>query len=86
MAGIQPDVFWNLTYRDLSNYLKGYEKRNLDEWRRTRIQAYMVYAVNCTKEERQGIVEWMPLGEEKPEKPKLIDKKTLRKLEKLWQV
>ena len=85
MAGIQPDVFWTLTFRDLQNYLEGYAKRNNDEWRRTRLQAWMVYAANTDSKERKSLTEWLPLPDDVKEKPRrLMTKKQWQYMNNNW--
>ncbi len=84
MAGIQPNVFWELTYRDLQNYLNGYSKRNTDEWRRARLQAWIVYAANTDKD-RKSMTEWLPLPDDAKEKPKqLLSKQQWDFMKKNW--
>lgn len=85
MAGIQPDVFWTLTYRDLQNYLEGAGKRNTDEWRRTRLQAWIIYAANTDNKDRKGINEWLPLPGDVREKAKrLMTKKQWQFMQSNW--
>ena len=85
IAGIQPDVFWKLTYRDLLNYLDGYEKKNRDDWERARLQAYMIYAANVESKDRLSITEWLPLkGDPKPKGKKLMNKKQWEYMKKNW--
>lgn len=85
MAGVQPDVFWRLTWRDLQNYLEGYAKRNLDEWRRTRLQAWIVYAANSDSKDRKTITEWLPLeGDVKEKRKRLMNKKQWEFMKANW--
>lgn len=85
MAGIQPDSFWRLTYRDLSNWLEGYEKRNNDEWRRTRLNAWITYAANTDSKDRKELTEWLPLPGDGKAKPKqLMSKKQWEFMKSNW--
>lgn len=85
MAGIQPDVFWKLTYRDLQNCIDGYNEKNTDEWRRTRLQAWIVYAANTDSKDRKTLTEWLPLKGDAKEKPrKLMSLKQWEFMKKNW--
>jgi len=85
VAGIQPDAFWQLTYRDLQNYLEGYKKKNNDDWRRARLQAYLVYATNVENKDRKSIEEWMHIeGDPKPKRKRLMSKKVWEWMKNNW--
>ena len=82
-AGISPEIFGLLSYRDLDNHLKGYQKAEVQRWKMARLTAYMVYATHADKPE--NINNWMPLGDEKitPRK-KLMSKEVYKKLKQNW--
>lgn len=84
IAGIQPAEFWKLTYRDLQNYLEGYAERNLDEWRRTRLQSWIVYAANVESKDRKAIEEWMPLAGDVKKRKRLMSKNQWEYMKKYW--
>jgi len=85
LAGIQPGQFWELTYRDLQNYLEGYAQRNTDEWRRTRLQAWIVYAANTDSKDRKTMTAWLPLKGDVKEKPaRLMSKRQWDYMKQNW--
>lgn len=67
-CGLNLEQFWRLNWREFLLYRKGFEKRELNEWERTRILGYSIYW-NITKYEksRKGIKQWMPLPSDEPE-------------------
>ena len=42
-CNIRPNEFWEMTWKDFSIIVMGNEKRELNEWARTRNLAYIVY-------------------------------------------
>lgn len=45
-CGIKPEEFWKLTWKDFQICLLAHEKTELEEWRRVRALAHMMYATN----------------------------------------
>lgn len=81
-AGISPEKFGQLSYRDLDNHLKGYRASEVQKWKRARLTAYMVYATHAS--EPESITSWMPLDGETIKAAKLLSKKDYQKLKANW--
>ncbi len=63
-VGIMPKDFWELTERELMAAINGYRRRQIEEWKRARLTAYMTYAVNAKNPDK--IENWLPLeGDQK---------------------
>jgi len=58
-VGIMPDKFWHLTERELMAAINGYRRRQVEEWKRARLMAYMTYATQV--KDPAKIEHWMPL-------------------------
>jgi hypothetical protein len=58
-VGILPAEFWQITERELMAAISGYRHRQVEEWKRARLTAYMTYAVNAKNPEK--IEAWLPL-------------------------
>lgn len=56
-----PEGFWDSTVREVLLVIKGHNQRELNEYRRLRLQRYDTYCVNTKIEERVSIYEYMPL-------------------------
>lgn len=58
-----PSEFWDMTYKEIVLAIRGYEKRELGEWERTRLIAYQVYAGIPKKkgESNKPIYSYLPL-------------------------
>jgi len=60
-AGLSIEQFWGLTWREFLLYRKGYEAKQLAEWQRTRLIAYIMYCTNTESGKRKDIQDFMPL-------------------------
>ena len=60
-AGLTIEQFWRITWREFLLYRKGYEAKQLAEWQRTRLIAYIMYCTNTESGKRKEIHEFMPL-------------------------
>lgn len=65
--GINSNDFWLMSYKEIILAMRGYQERELEEWKRTRYVAYMIY---CSVPKKKGtsnmsIERFMPLGEKK---------------------
>ena len=76
-VGIMPEQFWQITERELMAAINGYRKRQVEEWKRTRLMAYMTYATNAKNPQR--IEQWMPLEGD----PVVKNTNTLAKIKRL---
>ena len=82
-AGISPIEFWQLTYRDIDNSLRGYAERRKDEWRRTRFGAYITYCANA--KDPVSMEEFLPIDKEKKDpKKRLMTKREYIKMQQNW--
>ena len=84
-AGIDPPTFWQLTYRELTNHIKGNRNKEVEKWRRARLVAYWVYRANF--KDPLPLDQFLPLeGDEVTKaKPKIATKRDLKLVNKLWQ-
>jgi hypothetical protein len=54
-CNIRPSEFWEMTWKDFSIIVMGNEKRELNEWARTRNLAYIVYLSNSAEKTPKSI-------------------------------
>ena len=52
-AGLRPIEFWDMSWRELDNWVQGYERRIEDEWRRTREIVTMQYNTHVQRRGQQ---------------------------------
>jgi hypothetical protein len=61
-----PEQFWLITERELMAVINGYRHRQVEDWKRARLTAYMIYATNAKNPEK--ITTWLPLEGDTVEK------------------
>ena len=86
-AGITPGEFWQLTYREITNHLKGYSKREYAEWSRARWVSWWTYKANF--KDPVPLQQFMPLDgdpKKKRKRVKLLIVKDFERIEKLWPI
>lgn len=68
-------------------YKKAYENKEVREWERTRMVAYLIYKVNTSEKSPKSLKSFFPLpsDEQEEEKPKLTKEQLARTL-KLYGV
>ena len=72
-----------MTYRELHNFLEGYQTRLKEHWNMTRFQAYMVYCANA--ENPVSMDEFLPLGDAPVKRRKrLITKREYEQMQRAW--
>jgi len=76
-VGIMPEQFWQIKERELMATINGYRRRQVEEWKRTRLMSYMTYATNAKNPQR--IEQWMPLEGD----PVVKNTNTLAKIKRL---
>ena len=54
-CNIRPNEFWEMTWKDFSIIVMGKERRELNEWARTRNLAYIIYLSNTTEKSPKSI-------------------------------
>lgn len=83
-SGISPPDFWKLTYRELENHLMGYSNKRKDEWRRTRLTAYMTYCANAKNP--VSINEFLPIDGVKTSstRKRLMTKREYKVMQTNW--
>jgi hypothetical protein len=76
-----------LTWREFLLYKKAYENKEVREWERTRMVAYLIYKVNTSEKSPKSLKSFFPLpsDEQEEEKPKLTKEQLARTL-KLYGV
>jgi hypothetical protein len=86
-AGLSIEVFWRLTWREFLLYRKGYEAKQLAEWQRTRMIAYIIYCTNTESGKRKEIGEFLPLStDEQPDRgERLTQEQFIENMKKLSQ-
>ena len=86
-AGLTIEGFWRATWREFLLYRKAYEARQLAEWQRTRLIAYVIYCTNTETKGRKDITEFLPLStDELPDRgPKLSQEQFIENMKKLSQ-
>jgi hypothetical protein len=84
-VGLTIEQFWRLTWREFLLYRKGYEARQLAEWQRTRLIAYVIYCTNTETKGRKEITEFLPLStDDKPDRgERLTQEQFIENMKKL---
>ena len=54
-CGIMPKDFWEMTWREFSLIVLGNERKELNEWARTRNLAYIIYLSNSTEQHPKSL-------------------------------
>lgn len=54
-CNIRPSEFWEMTWKDFSIIVMGKEKRELNEWARTRNLAYIIYLSNTSEKSPKSL-------------------------------
>ena len=54
-CGLRPNEFWDITWKDFSIIVMGNEKKELNEWARTRNLAYIIYLSNTSEKSPKSI-------------------------------
>lgn len=54
-CGIKPSEFWDMTWKDYSIIILGTERKELNEWARTRNLAYIIYLSNTSDKQPKSI-------------------------------
>ena len=54
-CNIRPDEFWEMTWKDFSIIVMGKERRELNEWARTRNLAYIIYLSNTAEKSPKSL-------------------------------
>jgi hypothetical protein len=54
-CGIKPSEFWEMTWKDYSIIVLGTERKELNEWARTRNLAYIIYLSNTSEKSPKSI-------------------------------
>jgi hypothetical protein len=54
-CNIRPSEFWEMTWKDFSIIVLGNEKRELNEWARTRNLAYIVYLSSTSEKSPKSL-------------------------------
>lgn len=52
---IRPNEFWEMTWKDFSIIVMGKEKKELNEWARTRNLAYIIYLSNTSEKSPKSL-------------------------------
>jgi hypothetical protein len=86
-AGMTIEGFWRATWREFLLYRKGYEAKQLADWQRTRMIAYIIYCTNTESGKRKDIGEFLPLStDEQPDRgEKLTQEQFIENMKKLSQ-
>jgi hypothetical protein len=87
---IKPNEFWEMTWKDFSIIVMGKEKKELNEWARTRNLAYIIYLSSTAEKSPKSIKAFWPMAEidnldEAEEQTMLSDDELMRTL-KLYGV
>jgi hypothetical protein len=54
-CGIKPSEFWDMTWKDYSIIVLGTERKELNEWARTRNLAYIIYLSSSSEKHPKSI-------------------------------
>jgi hypothetical protein len=87
---IMPNEFWEMTWKDFSIIVMGKEKKELNEWARTRNLAYIIYLSSTAEKSPKSIQSFWPMPDidnagEVEEQTMLSDDELMRTL-KLYGV
>lgn len=76
-----------MTWREFLLYKTAYQNKELREWERTRMVAYLIYKVNTSEKSPKSLKSFFPLpsDEQEEEKPKITQEQLARTL-KLYGV
>jgi len=76
-----------LTWREFLLYKTAYQNKEVREWERTRMVAYLIYKVNTSEKSPKSLKSFFPLpsDEQEEEKPKITQEQLARTL-KLYGV
>jgi hypothetical protein len=76
-----------LTWREFLLYKTAYQNKEVKEWERTRMVAYLIYKVNTSEKSPKSLKSFFPLpsDEQEEEKPKITQEQLARTL-KLYGV
>jgi hypothetical protein len=76
-----------LTWREFLLYKTAYQNKEVREWERTRMVAYLIYKVNTSEKSPKSLKSFFPLpsDEQEDDKPKLTQEQLARTL-KLYGV
>ena len=76
-----------MTWREFLLYKTAYQNKEVREWERTRMVAYLIYKVNTTEKSPKSLKSFFPLpsDEQEEDKPKLTQEQLARTL-KLYGV
>ena len=86
-VGLTINEFWQLSWREFLLYKYAYENKEVKEWERTRVLAYLLYKANTSDKVHKSIKAFFPLPSDEPdeETPKITDDQLARTL-KLYGV
>lgn len=56
-----PNEFWDMTWKDFSIIVMGKEKKELNEWARTRNLAYIIYLSSTAEKSPKSIQAFWPM-------------------------
>ena len=56
-----PNEFWEMTWKDFSIIVMGKEKKELNEWARTRNLAYIIYLSSTAEKSPKSIQSFWPM-------------------------
>ena len=54
-CNIKPNEFWDMTWKDYSIIVLGTERREINEWARTRNLAYIIYRSNSAEQHPKSL-------------------------------
>ena len=60
---IRPNEFWEMTWKDFSIIVMGKEKKELNEWARTRNLAYIIYLSSTAENSPKSIQAFWPMAD-----------------------
>jgi hypothetical protein len=87
---IRPNEFWEMTWKDFSIIVMGKEKKELNEWARTRNLAYIIYLSSTSEKSPKSIQSFWPMPEidnfEVNEEKTLLSDEELTRTLKLYGV
>jgi len=54
-CGVKPNEFWDITWKDFSIIVLGNERKELNQWARTRNLAYIIYLSNSAEKSPKSL-------------------------------